>query len=207
MRRNYTASPRPGEHRFPPARCRRRREETLTFFASGARLGKSRSGPASVHPTGGSGYRSSGRRVPIHSRKEGSGILGKGMEAKEWERGIFCLHSFASIPLPNQFRRLGFRFTLCMPRSTGRLPSNAPGLRFFGCDGPILRRFFGARVFLTSAPTRARCAAASHRCEPSLSISSSAAADKSTSTASSSSTGLRARIIPNTAPAANAMQP
>ena len=41
--------------------------------------------------------------------------------------GIFFLHSFAAIPLPNQFRGMGFRFGLAAARSPDRCSHRLAG--------------------------------------------------------------------------------
>ena len=51
-------------------------------------------------------------RIGLGQRSFGQRNGGKGMGTGN----SFCLHSFASIPLPNPFRELGFRFRLAMAR-------------------------------------------------------------------------------------------
>ena len=65
-------------------------------------------------------WRGADTRTETGRRNFGQRNGGKGMGTGK----LFRLHSFASIPLPNPFRRLGFRFRLSKTRSTGRPPEN-----------------------------------------------------------------------------------
>ena len=63
-------------------------------------------------------------RTPAARQSRAHGHGAAELWAKEWrqrngDRETFCLHSFASIPLPNPLRGLGFRFRLATTRLTG----------------------------------------------------------------------------------------
>ena len=79
--------------------CRLKAELRTTAAVRRIRAPQRRSlGP--TYPVGGGGTLAASDAVPMDSRVWGSGVLGKGMEAKEWGRGNFlssflCLHSFA----------------------------------------------------------------------------------------------------------------
>ena len=79
--------------------CRLKAELRTTAAVRRIRAPQRRSlGP--TYPVGGGGTLAASDAVPMGARDWGSGVVGKGMEAKEWGRGDFlpsflCLHSFA----------------------------------------------------------------------------------------------------------------